>query len=65
MLGGAVAGDAFGAGPERFAGGGEVGILGCRQRALVSRVEAEVAGQVQGAVADACWPDRAGVAYRS
>jgi hypothetical protein len=53
VLGGAVAGDAPGLGPEGFAGAGEVGVLGRGEDAFDSRVEAEVAGQIQGLVADA------------
>src|ERR1017187_2087185 len=53
VLGSAVAGDAFGLGPEGFAGAGEVRVLGRGEDAFDGRVEADVAGQVQGLVADA------------
>jgi hypothetical protein len=61
VLGGAVGGDAPGLGPEGFAGGGAVGVLGRPQDAAVGQGgvevavqdEAEVAGQVCGVVADA------------
>src|SRR5271166_5345925 len=53
VLGGAVAGDVFGLGPEGFAGAGEVGVLGRGEDAFDGGVEAEVVGQVQSLVADA------------
>ena len=48
VLGGAVAGDAFGLCPEGFVGGGEVRVLGRSEDAFDGRVEAKVFGQVQG-----------------
>src|SRR5690348_5891133 len=43
--GGAVAGDVFGLGPEGFAGGGEVRLLGRSQDAVVGQGGVEVAVQ--------------------
>src|SRR5260370_19537035 len=61
VLGSAIAGDAFGLGPEGFAGGGEVRLLGHSEDAVVgqagvevaSQDEAEVVGQVHGGIAEA------------
>src|SRR5260370_20821678 len=52
-LGGAVAGDAPGLGPEGFAGAGEVRVLGRGEDAVDCRVEAQVGRPVLGLVADA------------